>query len=103
MFYREKNISKKKLLLASILLILTHFIIGTYLSAFLWGRELILKQIDRRKEVKIYYVILLTSVIFFILANIAGFSFEKLVQVDEVKVIGSLTNPYYPNNLNVFW
>lgn len=103
MIYREKKLSKKKLFLATILLILTHFIIGTYLSAFLWIRELILKNIDRKKEVKIYYLLILISVIFFILANVAGFSFEKLVQYEQVDIIGSLTNPYYPNNLNVFW
>ncbi len=103
MIYREKKLSKTKFVLSAILLVLTHFIIGTYLAAFLYIKHFILKHIDRKKEVKIFYLILLISVIFFILANIAGFSFEKLVQAEDIGIIGSLTNPYYPNNLNVFW
>lgn len=103
MIYREKKLSKTEFVLSAILLVLTHFIIGTYLAAFLYIKHFILKHIDRKKEVKIFYLILLISVIFFILANIAGFSFEKLVQAEDIGIIGSLTNPYYPNNLNVFW
>lgn len=103
MIYREKKLSRIKLGISTILLVLTHFVIGTYLSAFLWIRELILKNIDRKKEVKWFYIILFVSILFFALANIAGFSFEKLIQADQIEIIGSLTNPYYPNNLNVFW
>jgi hypothetical protein len=103
MIYREKKLSKTKFVLSAILLVSTHFIIGTYLAGFLYIKHFILKHIDRKKEVKIFYLILLISVIFFTLANIAGFSFEKLVQAEDIDIIGSLTNPYYPNNLNVFW
>lgn len=101
--YREKKLSKRNLLLSSILLIATHFIIGTYMSVFLWTREIILKNIDRKKEVKIYYLLLIISLVFFVLANIAGFSVEKLIQANSVSLIGSPTNPYYPNNLNAYW
>ena len=103
MIFRKQKLSKKQLLLATLLLIPTHFIIGTYFSVFLWVRHILLRNIDRKREIKIYYLLLAISLIFFVLANIAGFSVEKLIQGDAIKVIGSLTNPYYPNNLTVFW
>lgn len=103
LIYREKKLNKTMFILSAILLVSTHFIIGTYLAGFLYIKHFILKHIDRKKEVKIFYLILLISVIFFTLANIAGFSFEKLVQAEDIDIIGSLTNPYYPNNLSVFW
>jgi hypothetical protein len=103
MILREKKLKITKLILASILLVLTHFIIGTFFVAYLWFKRIVIDNIDTKREVKIYYILLLVSFIFFLLANIAGFSVEKLLQEDAIAAIGSLTNAYYPNNIKIMW
>lgn len=100
--FKDREMDFPKLLLASVLLISSHFIIGTFLSVLLLIKYVVVDNLKNRKEVKIYYLILLLSLFFFVLANIAGFSVEKLIQIDAVKVIGSLTNPYFPHNLDTF-
>jgi hypothetical protein len=100
--FREKQLSTFQLILISILLICTHFIIGTLLVVYLWFRKLVINNLKNNKEKNIFLLLLLLSTIFFVLANIAGFSVEKLIQQDAVEVIGSLTNPYYPNNITVY-
>ncbi|MHC1716951.1 MAG: hypothetical protein AB9915_03670 [Candidatus Dojkabacteria bacterium] len=102
MIFKDRRLNLFKLLLASVLLISTHFIIGAFFAGLLLFKYFIIDNLKNRKEVKIYYLILLLSLFFFVLANIAGFSVEKLIQGDAVKVIGSLTNPYFPNNIPVY-
>jgi hypothetical protein len=99
---REKKLKLSQLIIISILLISTHFIIGTVFAGYLWFRFLIIRNLKTRKEKTIFMLLLLLSVIFFCLANIAGFSTEKLLQEEAVKVIGSLTNAYYPSNLTIY-
>lgn len=103
MMLKDRNLSVSGLIVSSLLLISTHFVIGTMLAGFLWFKFLILDNLKTKKEIRIYYLILGLTLLFFILANIAGFSVEKFLQADSTKVIGSLTNPYYPNNLKAFW
>lgn len=100
--FREKKLSTFQLILISILLICTHFIIGTLFVIYLWFRQFVINNLKNNKEKSIFLLLLLLSTIFFVLANIAGFSAEKLIQQDAIKVIGSLTNPYYPNNSTVY-
>jgi hypothetical protein len=102
MIFKDKDLNIWQLILSTLLLVGSHFIIGTFLSGLLWAKFLIIDNLKNRKEVKIYYLILLLSLFFFVLANIAGFSVEKLIQGDSVKVIGSLTNPYFPHNLETY-
>ncbi len=102
MIFKETKLNLVQLILSSLLLIPTHFIIGTILSGLLWFKYIIIDNLKGRKDVTIYYLILLLSLFFFFLANIAGFSVEKLIQSESIQVIGSLTNPYYPNNLYTF-
>jgi hypothetical protein len=102
LIFREKRLSTFQLILISILLIYTHFIIGTLFVIYLWFRQLVINNLKNNKEKNIFLLLLLLSTMFFVLANVAGFSVEKLIQQDAVKVIGSLTNPYYPNNTTVY-
>ena len=99
MTFREKDLSIVQMIIISLILISSHFIIGTLFVIYLWFRHLVIKNLKNNREKNIFLLLLLLSTIFFVLANIAGFSVEKLIQQDAVKVIGSLTNPYYPNNL----
>jgi hypothetical protein len=98
----EENINMKKLIPISILLISTHFIIGTVFSLYLWFKHLFIVQLNKRKEQTLFLLFILLSTMFFLLANIAGFSFEKLFQQDAIFAIGSLTNQNYPHNLFVY-
>lgn len=102
MIFKQGRLNFIQLVLATLLLIPTHFIIGTLLAGYLWFKHIVIYNLHGKKELKIFYLMLLVSLIFFVLANIAGFSVEKLIQADSLKVIGSLTNPYFPNNLNTF-
>lgn len=99
---REKDLKLPQLFFISILLISTHFVIGTVFAGYLWFRFLIIKNLKTRKEKTIFLLLLLLSVIFFCLANIAGFSTEKLLQKEAVETVGSITNVYYPNNLTAY-
>jgi hypothetical protein len=100
--FKEKKLTFSKLIVTSLLLVSTHFIIGTVLALYLWFRFLVVKNLKSGKEKTIYLILLLSTVIFFVLLNVAGFSIEKMLQVEAVKVVGSLTNAYYPHNINIF-
>ena len=102
MILRDRNLSISKLILSSLFLVSTHFVIGVMFSGFLWFKFLIIDRLSSKKEIRGYYVILGLTFVFFVLANIAGFSIEKFIQTDATKVIGSFTNPYYPNNIRTF-
>ena len=99
---RDNNLKFGQLLLVSVLLVSSHFIIGAFFSALLWFKYIFIDNLRKTTEIKIFYMVLLLSIFFFILANIAGFSVERLIQTDATEVIGSLTNPYFPNNLTVY-
>ncbi len=100
---KADNIKFKQLLPLTLLLTSTHFIFGPILSGLLWFKFIILDKLKTTVELRVTYLILLLTLIFFTLSNIAGFSFEKMLQTDSVNIIGSLTNTYYPNNLTSIW
>lgn len=99
---KEEDLGTSKLIPISILLIATHFILGTIFVGYLWFKYLVIEKLKTSKEKTIFLLLTLLSVIFFILANIAGFSIEKLFQEDALKTIGSATNAYYPYNLSIY-
>lgn len=103
MALREDNITAKQLIPLTLLLTATHFIFGPILSGLLWLKFIILDKLKTIVELRVTYLILLLTLIFFTLSNIAGFSFEKMLQTDSINTIGSLTNAYYPNNLTSIW
>lgn len=103
MALKVEKMDFKKLVALTLLLTSIHFIFGPTLSGLLWFKFIILDKLNKRIEIKVTYLILLLTAIFFLLANIAGFSFEKMLQEDAVNIIGSLTNTYYPNNLTSIW
>jgi len=103
MIVKEQKLSWWKLALAAILLFSTHFIIGAFLAVLLIGKRIIIENIHTKKGVLSYTLILLVSCVFFGFVNIAGFSIEKFVQTDTLAMIGSFTNSYFPDNLQVIW
>jgi hypothetical protein len=100
--FKETKLSTLQLILISILLFSTHFIIGTIFVGYLWFRYLVIQKLKSKKDKNVFMLLIALSVMFFLVANIAGFSVEKLIQQDAVEVIGSLTNTYYPNNLFIY-
>ncbi len=98
----EKKLKLPQLILISLLLISTHFIIGAVFAGYLWFRFLIIENLKTNKEKNILLLLLALSILFFCLANIAGFSVEKLLQSDAIEVVGSATNPYYPSNISAY-
>jgi hypothetical protein len=100
--FKETKLSTLQLILISILLFSTHFIIGTVFVGYLWFRYLVVQKLKSKKDKNVFLLLIALSVMFFLVANIAGFSVEKLIQQDAVEVIGSLTNTYYPNNLFIY-
>jgi len=102
MILKDQNLSVFGLIISSLLLISTHFVMGVMFAGFLWFKFLIIDKLNTKKERRVYYLILGLTFVFFVLANIAGFSIEKFIQTDATKVIGSFTNPYYPNNIKAF-
>ena len=99
---REKELKLSQLIIGTLLLLPTHFIVGPLFAGYLWFRFLIVKNLKSNKEKTILLLLLALSVLFFCLANISGFSVEKLLQGDALKVVGSATNTYYPNNIFVY-
>jgi len=99
---QEEKLKLLQLILISLLLISTHFIIGTLFAGYLWFRFLIIENLHNNKEKNILLLLLALSVLFFCLANIAGFSVEKLFQSNALGVVGSATNAYYPNNISAY-
>ncbi len=99
---QEKELKLPQLIFATLLLLPTHFIVGPLFAGYLWFRFLIVKNLRNNKEKTILLLLLALSVFFFCLVNIAGFSVEKLLQSDTLKVVGSATNPYYPSNISAY-
>lgn len=99
---REKELKLPQLIFATLLLLPAHFIVGPLFAGYLWFRFLIVKNLNNNKEKNILLLLLALSILFFSLANIAGFSVEKLLQSDALKVVGSATNPYYPSNISAY-
>lgn len=97
--YQERRLTPFKMILGTLLLISSHFIIGTFLAILLWLQFFTVKIFDTTKSKNVTVIMLLVTAVFFVLANIAGFSVEKLIQMDSVNVIGGVTNPYFPNNI----
>ncbi len=100
--FKETKLSTVQLILISILLFSTHFIIGTMFVGYLWFKYLVIQKLKNKKEKNVFLLLMGLSVIFFLLANIAGFSVEKLIQQEAIEVIGSTTNAYYPNSLSIY-
>ncbi len=99
---QEKELKLPQRIFATLLLLPTHFIVGPLFAGYLWFRFLIVKNLSNNKEKTILLLLLALSVLFFCLANISGFSIEKLLQNDALKEVGSATNPYYPNNISAY-
>ncbi|MEO6729039.1 MAG: hypothetical protein ABIM99_03895, partial [Candidatus Dojkabacteria bacterium] len=101
-FLISKRLNWKKLVIASILLILTHFVIGTILAFILIIKYLIidleLLDLEHKSNFRVITLFMGLITLFTILLNLAGFSFESIYQANEIAFIGSATNLAPPDN-----
>lgn len=101
-FLISKNLNWKKIIIASVLLILTHFIIGSVLAFILILKYLLIdrKLLDLESSWNFKTLTIFTALItvFTLLLNLAGFSFENSYQTSEVAYVGSSTNLAPPGN-----
>ncbi len=97
-----KNLSKKKLLTVGLIMILTHFIMGTYLFILLLGKYIIVDKLPQ-KTVKIFHKYILAFAILtpglLLIANSSGFSIESAFQGGATEIIGGVTNMPFPQNI----
>ena len=94
--FRKEGFTKVNLITLVIVLMLTHFIMGTFLALFLIVLFLI-KQTNT--SVKAVNFTLVLGVIFTTLLSIANITFEQVIQKDEIVFLGGTTNPQFPQNL----
>lgn len=102
MTLREGKLTKKQIIPITILLISIHFVMGTFLAIYLWIKYILLDNLKKKNEIRICYLVSILTLFFFTLANIAGFSIEKLIQTEEIETIGAVTNTYFPNNIYTY-
>jgi len=91
-----------KLIIGLVILLLTHFIMGSFLCVILIVKFLLDRYYLKYTEIDgISFIGVLSVVIttFIILANLAGFSIEKTLQSGEVNLVGASTNLIVPNNI----
>lgn len=96
-FLFEKKLKVTTAILASILMIASHFVIGAFLSILLLTK-LIFSSLKKQQQIFVTKVATVT-VVFFFLANLGGLSVEKLIQFEQLGKLGGLTNSYFPYNL----
>lgn len=92
-----------KLLIAIVVIVLSHFVMGAFLSGILVAKWLLVDIYlvkERKHQTQVLLVMLLIPLQFVISLNLLGFSFERIFQARELEVIGSPTNFGYPDNVN---
>jgi hypothetical protein len=94
--YTKEKLSRIKLISLIAIMVLTHFIIGAYLSVFL----LILEGLKRKFiNVRSLTFVGLLGVIFTALLSAYELTFETLLQADEIRFLGITTNKVFPQNI----
>ncbi len=100
-----KKLNLKTVILTTILLTFTHFVMGPFLSFFLILKYLIIDKIEKKELKKyskyIYFFALFTPLMFLIISS-SGFSFESAFQQADLKIIGGFTNMPFPYNLKIY-
>ncbi len=96
-FLFEEKLKTTTLILAILLMISSHFILGVFFSVLLIAKTIFsnLKKAQQIFAVKVATV----TLIFFFLANLGGLSIEKLLQFQQLDSLGGATNSYFPYNL----
>ena len=99
----EKELNWKKVLFISPILISTHFIFGPLLTVIALFFVILFNPEGKPKNyglAKTLTLLSFLSVIITFVANLRGFSIERLLQMQEIEQLGYLTNYYFPDNLN---
>ena len=102
----DRKLTLKELSLAGILLILTHFFIGAFLTGFLIVKHLYFDGKLLKKENKSPNFLFLETFLLFafiILLSAAGFSIEKYFQTETTEWFGNLSNPDFANKFSVLF
>jgi hypothetical protein len=94
--YTKEKLSRTKLISLIAILILTHFVIGAYLSFFLVVLEGLKRKFINTRSLTF---VGLLAVIFTVLLSAYELTFEKLLQADEIKFLGITTNKVFPENI----
>lgn len=101
----QKRLDYRKIVFTCIILLLSHFVLGAFLSVILIIKFVILKRIKKayKKMVRLNFVILLSflAILLALLLNVAGFSIESVLQQNEVSYIGGTTNMPFPKNIQL--
>jgi len=97
-----KNMKFSTLLQIGLILLLTHFIIGTYLLGFLIGKYIVVDVLPQ-KQINVFYkyilIFALLTPILLTIVNSAGFSIEDAFQQEATTMIGGVTNQPFPENI----
>jgi hypothetical protein len=98
----EKRLKWSEFLLAIPLLLISHFIFGPFFAGILVIYQIFFNNDLNKKSrglAKTVALILFLGVIVTFVANLRGFSVEKVIQKEDIEQLGFYTNLYYPQNL----
>jgi hypothetical protein len=102
----NKSLNLSKVLIASIILIVTHFLIGPFLAIFLLIKYFYFEKKLLNKDNQNHNFLFMESFLLFsfiILLNAAGFSIERYFQKATTGWFGNLSNPEFFNKLPVLF
>jgi hypothetical protein len=98
----ERKLTWTKILLSTPLLLASHFIFGPFfITLLLIYNTFFNTNTDQKSRglAKTLTLIMLIGVIITFIANLRGFSVEKIIQKSDIEQLGFFTNFYYPKNL----
>lgn len=96
----EQTKSAKLLIVGLIILLLTHFVMGSYLAIFVvtWYITFHTEFLEDKNFRRSVFFILATCLILVAILNYNGFSFEREFQPKDIATVGGDTNLYQPAN-----
>ncbi|MCD4756237.1 hypothetical protein K8R20_01305 [bacterium] len=93
----EKNLTWIKLFICSPILFAIHFALGPFFVGILFIYKVFFNS--KSKISKTITILSFLTVIITFVANLRGFSIEKLIQQADITQLGFYTNYYFPHNL----
>jgi hypothetical protein len=102
----DRKLTSKELIFSGILLTLTHFFIGAFLTVFLIIKHFYFEGILLKKGVENKNFLFIETFLLFafiILLSAAGFSIEKYFQKETVEWFGNLSNPDFVNKFSTLF
>lgn len=98
----ERKLTWKKLATGALILLASHFIFGPFFIALLILYQIFFNSDIKKKDLGLgqtITVIAFIGIAITFIANLRGFSIEKVIQKRDVEQLGFFTNYYYPQNL----